>query len=79
MPIFVLANAGVALDGLTFDGTTTKLVLAVRVGLILGKPTGVLLACQMKLRLKVASLPLRIVKTADEAENSRILRRGVAN
>ena len=73
MPIFVLANAGVALDGLTFDGTTTKLVLAVGVGLVLGKPIGVLLACQMKLRLKVARLPLGIVKTVEEAEKSRIL------
>ncbi len=57
MPIFALANAGVAVDGLAFDGTTTKLVLAVGVGLVLGKPLGVLLACQLTLRLKVASLP----------------------
>jgi len=57
MPVFALANAGVALNGLSFDGTTTKLVLAMGVGLVLGKPLGVLVACQLTLWLKVASLP----------------------
>jgi Na+:H+ antiporter, NhaA family len=60
MPVFALANAGVALDGLAFDSSTTKLVLAVGVGLVFGKPLGVLLACQLTLRLKVASLPTGI-------------------
>ncbi|HMA94658.1 MAG TPA: Na+/H+ antiporter NhaA [Polyangiaceae bacterium] len=60
MPVFALANAGVALDDLSFDGTTTKLVLAIGVGLVLGKPIGVLLACHLTLRLNVASLPLGI-------------------
>jgi Na+:H+ antiporter, NhaA family len=60
MPIFALANAGVALDGLSFDAFTTKLVMALGVGLVLGKPLGILLACQLTLRLKVASAPIGI-------------------
>jgi Na+:H+ antiporter, NhaA family len=60
MPVFALANAGVALDGLSVDNTTTKLMVAVGAGLVLGKPLGILVACQLTLRLKVASLPLGI-------------------
>lgn len=60
MPVFALANAGVALDGLSLDGTTAKLVLAIGIGLVLGKPLGILLICQLALRLKVATLPAGI-------------------
>lgn len=57
MPIFALANAGVALDGLSIDATTTRLVIAVGVGLVVGKPLGVLIACQLTVRSKLATLP----------------------
>jgi Na+:H+ antiporter, NhaA family len=60
MPVFALANAGVALDGLAFGGTTTTLVVAVGVGLVVGKPLGILLACRLTLRLKVAIAPIGI-------------------
>lgn len=60
MPVFALANAGVAFDGLAFDSTSTTLMAAVGLGLVVGKPIGVLAACQLTLRLKVAVLPLGI-------------------
>jgi Na+:H+ antiporter, NhaA family len=60
MPIFALANAGVALGGFAFDATTTRLVVGVGVGLVLGKLLGVLLACQLALRLKLAIAPIGI-------------------
>lgn len=60
MPVFALANAGVALDGLTFDSTSTTLMAAVGLGLVLGKPIGVLAACQLTLGLKVATLPVGV-------------------
>lgn len=57
MPVFALANAGVALGGVTFEASTNKLVVAVGVGLVLGKPLGVLVAAQLTLKFKVSSLP----------------------
>jgi NhaA family Na+:H+ antiporter len=57
MPLFALANAGVAIDGITFDAATTRLVVAVIVGLVVGKLVGVVLACQLTLRFNLASLP----------------------
>ncbi|MBK8014991.1 MAG: Na+/H+ antiporter NhaA [Deltaproteobacteria bacterium] len=57
MPIFALANAGVTLGGVTFDGTATRVALGAGLGLILGKPIGVLLMCGLTLRLGVATLP----------------------
>ena len=57
MPIFALANAGVALDGLHLDGTSSVVAIAVAVGLVIGKPLGVLAACALVLKLGVATLP----------------------
>ncbi|MCB9653676.1 MAG: Na+/H+ antiporter NhaA [Deltaproteobacteria bacterium] len=57
MPIFALANAGVTLGGVSFDGTATRVALGAALGLVLGKPIGVLLMCGLTLRLKIASLP----------------------
>ncbi|MGE5786272.1 MAG: Na+/H+ antiporter NhaA [Myxococcales bacterium] len=57
MPIFALANAGVALKGVSFDPTTTKLVVAVGIGLVIGKPLGIVLACQVTLGLRLSALP----------------------
>lgn len=57
MPIFALANAGVSLSGLTLDVASTKVAVGVSVGLLVGKPVGVLLISGILLRLGVAALP----------------------
>lgn len=60
MPVFALANAGVSLDGAVFEGAPLRVTLGVTVGLLLGKPLGILAACWLALRLRVAALPVGI-------------------
>lgn len=58
MPLFALANAGVVLQGLTFgDPLVTRIGLGVTLGLWLGKPLGVWLACRALVALRVCVLP----------------------
>jgi NhaA family Na+:H+ antiporter len=44
MPIFALANTGIALSGRWFEGLTTSNSLGVFAGLFFGKPLGIFLA-----------------------------------
>jgi len=57
MPVFALANAGVLISGGSLDTASWSVVVAVAVGLILGKPLGVLLASWITLRLGLGTLP----------------------
>lgn len=57
MPLFALANAGVALSP---AGLGDPVALAVAVGLAVGKPVGILLLCALAIRAGVASLPDRV-------------------
>ncbi len=57
MPVFALANAGVSLAGAPLDGTSWRVVTAVAVGLMVGKPVGVLLASWLTLRFRIGALP----------------------
>jgi NhaA family Na+:H+ antiporter len=57
MPIFALANAGVAIGGGSDAPTSSTIELAVALGLVLGKPLGVLLACFLALKLGLGRLP----------------------
>jgi len=57
MPVFALANAGVALSGGALDAASGSVVIAVAVGLIVGKPLGVLFASWLTLRLGIGTLP----------------------
>ena len=58
LPLFALANAGVELSGEAFSGLFTESVpLGVIVGLVLGKPLGVMLASLVVVRTGVARLP----------------------
>jgi NhaA family Na+:H+ antiporter len=59
MPIFALANAGVSVGG-SFDTSTTEVVLGVTVGLVVGKPLGILLFSALMLRLRLVALPTGI-------------------
>lgn len=60
MPIFALANAGVHLDGQSLGASSGNVIAGVMVGLVLGKPIGVLLASWLALRLKLARFPVGV-------------------
>jgi NhaA family Na+:H+ antiporter len=57
MPIFALANAGVALGGEGAGTESTTVVVAVVVGLVVGKPLGVLLTSWVMLKAGLSSFP----------------------
>lgn len=58
LPVFALANAGVALgDGVLGDALTSTVALGIGVGLVIGKPLGIALACFLAIRLGVARMP----------------------
>jgi NhaA family Na+:H+ antiporter len=58
MPLFALANAGVRLQGIEIGGPGFWPVLAgVVLGLVIGKPAGVMLASWLAVRLGLCSLP----------------------
>jgi Na+:H+ antiporter, NhaA family len=60
MPVFALANAGVVISGGSLDASSWAVITAVTVGLVLGKPLGVVLACWLTLRLRIGVLPAGI-------------------
>jgi NhaA family Na+:H+ antiporter len=60
MPIFALANAGVAISGGSLDADSWSVVAAVSVGLVVGKPVGVLFASWLTLRLRIGTLPVGV-------------------
>ena len=60
MPIFALANAGVALDGTAFTSLVQPVPLGVVLGLVLGKPIGITLASWLAVRTGFGSLPAGI-------------------
>jgi NhaA family Na+:H+ antiporter len=57
MPVFALANAGVVLEGGSLDRSSWQVISGVAVGLVVGKPVGVLLACWLVLKMRLGSLP----------------------
>ena len=60
LPIFALANAGVALGGGALgDAVTSAVGLGIAAGLVLGKPLGIVLACFVAVRLGLGRLPDR--------------------
>jgi Na+:H+ antiporter, NhaA family len=60
MPLFALANAGVAVHLNSLDSAARRVVIAVGVALVIGKPAGILLASWLTLRLKLTALPVGI-------------------
>jgi NhaA family Na+:H+ antiporter len=58
MPLFAFANAGVRLEGLDFSaGPPLEVGTGIVLGLVLGKPLGIVLAALAAVRLRVAELP----------------------
>lgn len=58
LPLFALANTAIVLNAAVLGEVwTSTLGLGVMVGLVLGKPLGIFLACRTMVRNKVADLP----------------------
>lgn len=57
MPLFAFANAGVPLRQISFEGDALWVFLGVSIGLILGKPIGILALSWSAVRSGVATLP----------------------
>lgn len=57
MPIFALANAGLTLGPNVLATITSPVALGVVIGLLAGKPIGILLASWISVRTGVATLP----------------------
>jgi NhaA family Na+:H+ antiporter len=58
VPIFALANAGVALSGdMVSNAVSSPVTLGVAMGLVVGKPIGVLLAAWLAVRFGLAQFP----------------------
>ena len=57
MPIFALANAGVALGGDLAGAFAQPVTLGIMLGLVVGKPLGIMLASWLAVRSGVAVLP----------------------
>lgn len=57
VPLFAFANAGVPLTGLSFAKLAESVTAGVALGLILGKPLGVIVAVWLATATKIARLP----------------------
>lgn len=57
MPVFALANAGVALGGDVLDTYRQPVTLGVIAGLFLGKPIGIFLFAWLSVKLRLCELP----------------------
>ena len=57
LPLFGFANAGVSLAGLTLADLVSPVTLGIALGLVVGKPIGILGACWLASRSGLARLP----------------------
>jgi NhaA family Na+:H+ antiporter len=57
VPLFALANAGVRIGSVPMTGVSLTVLAGVFVGLVLGKPLGILLAAWLAVRMRIAALP----------------------
>jgi len=60
LPIFAFANAGISLQGLTFNSLFNSLTLGIILGLIFGKSLGVLLMTAVGSFFKICTLPKQV-------------------
>ena len=57
LPLFAFANAGVSLSGMGVTDLLSPVPLGIALGLLLGKPLGILMMSFIAVKLKLASLP----------------------
>lgn len=60
LPLFAFANAGITLSGLGLDDLLAPVPLGIALGLVIGKPVGVLLFAWAIVAIGVAQLPERV-------------------
>jgi NhaA family Na+:H+ antiporter len=60
LPLFALANAGVALSGNVVAGLTSPVSLGIIAGLVLGKPLGLTLFSWIAVKIRIAEMPARV-------------------
>ncbi|MFQ6371339.1 Na+/H+ antiporter NhaA [Shewanella sp. YIC-542] len=60
LPMFAFANAGVSLGGMSLSSLVSPVPLGIALGLLVGKPVGVLLFSYVAVKLKLAELPAGI-------------------
>lgn len=58
MPLFALANAGISIQGVSIESiAVSPVILGIALGLIMGKPLGIMLGSALLVRLKWCELP----------------------
>lgn len=57
MPIFAIANTNITIEGSMAEGIFSSLGMGILLGLVLGKPAGILLLSWLSVKLKIADLP----------------------
>ena len=57
MPLFAFANAGVSLEGLSFESLLDKVPLGIVLGLFVGKQLGVFIFSYVSIKTKIAQMP----------------------
>ena len=57
IPVFALANAGVSLGDVGLGGLTSPVTMGIFLGLVIGKPLGIVLFSWLGVRFGFASLP----------------------
>ncbi|MGK0409524.1 MAG: NhaA family Na+:H+ antiporter [Shewanella psychromarinicola] len=57
LPVFAFANAGLSLTNMSLSSFAEPITLGIIIGLLLGKPAGVLLFSYLAVKLKLAELP----------------------
>ena len=60
LPVFALANTAILLPAHVVDSLMTPVGMGIFVGLVVGKPLGIFLACRIMVGLNIASLPSNV-------------------
>jgi len=60
LPIFALANTAILLPAHLVDSLTSPVGLGIFVGLVVGKPLGIFIACRLMVGMNIASLPSNV-------------------
>jgi NhaA family Na+:H+ antiporter len=60
MPLFAFANAGVPVGQISFEGDGWRVFLGVALGLLIGKPAGIVALSWLAVRWKAAGLPTAV-------------------
>lgn len=61
LPLFALVNAGVSLRDVQSESVLTQpMFYGIMLGLLVGKPVGIMLACWIAVRLRLAELPVNV-------------------